>query len=267
MMASSLRCTLVFPDDPFRPSYEPIPSDPANKNVFVNLKKEGVEISFPQQGDHGQTLYRPDHEPTDSMHRIMIALPPNGCVVRIQRLIAASNKTSLYHAATGQKIEDVWMTSIRFEKDRSPQIIGYETPYNGTNVTASNYINKSTLVCGVASLAQILQLTELILLVPGQLSHLSELVEPFKIRDKPDDVEWTYETGLDTVMAPLEADVLAVEANARAIRDRDVQRARETAPDCNLQRESVSAALDQLCLVQDKETDDSEDDNSHLREH
>ncbi|KAJ4135210.1 hypothetical protein NW768_004831 [Fusarium equiseti] len=181
MASTQLKCTLLVPPPSGEGPSGAIPSDAESKDVFVNITKKVIRLSFPRDPDRSiWSWYSPDLRLTDSnMHHITIELPPEGIQTNIRPLITDETK-SLHRKATGQETPDVQLMTITLDEKSSAEVIGFGTPFHGANATVDAWINEGAPICEVASLTQILQSTEFTLLVPATEHQLEPFVRSLK---------------------------------------------------------------------------------------
>jgi len=186
MASGQLKCTLLMPPLSGEGALRAIPSDAATKEVFVNLTKKGVQLSFPRDPDRSiWTWYSPDLQLTDSnMHHMMIELPPAGFQEEIRSLTEDEIKT-FEPVATHAELEQARILSITLDDNYSPEVTGYGTPFHGANATVDAWINEGAQICGVSSLSEILQSTKFTLIILATENCIREFVKSFKTSKKP----------------------------------------------------------------------------------
>ncbi|RFN50465.1 hypothetical protein FIE12Z_5228 [Fusarium flagelliforme] len=181
-----MRCTLLIPSCSEEGTWGFIPTPEHNKDVFVSITKKGIQLSFPRDVDRSiWTWYSPDLEMTDSnMLHITIELPPKGFGAELRPFTSDDSKT--FGVEVLGELKCTQILTLTVDENSKSEVIGYGTPFHGTNSVVDGWVNQGTQICGVASLIQILLSTNITLLVQGPLSCVQEFVQSFKTSKKPE---------------------------------------------------------------------------------
>ncbi|KAM0440497.1 hypothetical protein ACHAQK_005466 [Fusarium lateritium] len=160
---------------------------PPSNHFKVNLVGRGILLSFPRDTDRNVfTWYSPGVDLTaPEYYHVMIEIPSTAFTEELRDLTQDEKQNFCTDVLSEEDPSDFQLLKIRIPEDSNTNIVGFGLPFNGATEEAHVWVNKSTRIYGVATLAEILQRRDFTLLAKGSRTEVDHLAQKLYIQRKP----------------------------------------------------------------------------------
>ncbi|KAM0256002.1 hypothetical protein ACHAPA_012317 [Fusarium lateritium] len=160
---------------------------PPSNNLRISLLGHGILLSFPRDTDRSVfTWYSPGFNLTSpDYYHVMIEMPSTAFTEDLRDLTQDEKQNFCTGVLCEEDPSDFQLLTIKIPDGSNTNIVGFGLPFNGATEEAHVWVNKSTRIYGVATLAEILQRRDFTLLAKGSRTEVDHLARRMYIQRKP----------------------------------------------------------------------------------